>query len=40
VPLGAPSSIGPGTVSWTWQYTETGGQPSISATLTLAVSGR
>ena len=39
VPLGAPSSIGPGTVSWTWQYTETGGQPSINATLTLAVSG-
>ena len=38
VPMGAPSSVSPGTVTWTWQYTETGGAPSVSDTLTLSVS--
>ncbi len=39
IPLGAPSAISPGSVTWTWHYAETGGQPDVSDTLTLKVSG-
>jgi hypothetical protein len=39
VKMGAPSAVSPGKVTWTWQYAETGGQPSVSDTLTLSVSG-
>ena len=39
IPLGAPSSITPGSVTWTWHYDDTSGQPSVSDTLTLKVNG-
>jgi len=39
ITMGAPSAIGGGSVTWTWQYTETGGAPDVSDTLTLKVSG-
>jgi len=38
IEVGAPTSVAPTSVTWTWTYTETGGQPSITATFTLAVS--
>jgi hypothetical protein len=38
VDFGPPSSITAGNFTWTWSYTETGGQPSITATFTLSVS--
>ncbi len=38
--MGPPSSVAPGHPTWTWTYNETGGQPSVSATMTLAVSSQ
>lgn len=38
VDIGPPSSVTPGNVTWTWSYSETGGQPSTTATFTLSVS--
>ena len=37
VEIGPPTSVTPNAVTWTWNYTETGGQPSITATFTLSV---
>lgn len=37
VDIGRPTAVTANSVTWTWSYTETGGQPSINATFTLAV---
>jgi hypothetical protein len=38
VEIGRPTAVTGSSVTWTWAYTETGGQPSINATFTLSVS--
>ncbi len=40
VQLGAPTAGAAGSVSWTFRYNETGGQPVIALTLTLVVTRR
>lgn len=35
--IGPPTSVTGSNVTWTWNYSETGGQPSITATFTLSV---
>ncbi|HEY2888249.1 MAG TPA: hypothetical protein VGJ17_06510, partial [Candidatus Limnocylindrales bacterium] len=37
VEIGRPTAVTASSISWTWSYTETGGQPSVDATFTLAV---